>query len=224
MKKAATGSTLTAEYEGKSMFCFKCGEVIPDGSLVCPKCGASLEGSNDQAVVYVSQEEINENHALAAERVRDKSFYIWCAFALLSFAFLALNYLHVSVRLYYSGSSDTDYSGYGLLGCLKGTVSVSGYMVILLIIVNLAVFLTGILGAQGTVIKKNILKIWMMLESIAYLIVTIVPYFNIKKALEVFDSDISATGIGVGCYLNIVLAVVAVIYYLACFYKKLSEE
>lgn len=22
------------------MFCLKCGEVIPDGSTICPKCGA----------------------------------------------------------------------------------------------------------------------------------------------------------------------------------------
>ena len=204
------------------MFCLKCGEVIPDGNSVCPKCGATIGESNDQAVVYASQKEVNETHIPATENVQDKNFYIWCAFALVSFVFLALNYLSVSVRLYYSGSSDTIYSGYGLLKCLKGTVSVSGYMVILLIIVNLAVFLTGILGAQGNV-KKSVIKVWMMIESVAYLIVTIVPYFNMKKVLELFDSDLSTTSIGVGCYLNIVLAVVAVIYYFAGFHKKLSE-
>lgn len=47
------------------MFCFKCGEAIPDGSKFCPKCGASLEENNEQFVVYASQEKedvsLNEN-------------------------------------------------------------------------------------------------------------------------------------------------------------------
>lgn len=40
------------------MFCMKCGEVIPDGSSVCPKCGADLiEKVEGQAIVYASQKE-----------------------------------------------------------------------------------------------------------------------------------------------------------------------
>lgn len=205
------------------MFCLKCGEMIPDGSPACPKCGATLEESSGQAVVYASQNEGKETSVPAVGNGQKKIFYIWCAFAMVSFVFLALNYLSVSVQLYYSGSSDTNYSGYGLLKCLKGTVSVSGYMVIFLILVNIAVFLTGIFGANGT-IKKSALKMWMMMESIAYLIVTIVPYFNMKKALEAFDSSLSKTGIGPGCYLNIALAVVSVIYYFAVLHKKLMVE
>ncbi len=38
------------------MFCFKCGEAIPDESTVCPKCGANLaQTGNEQTVVYASQ-------------------------------------------------------------------------------------------------------------------------------------------------------------------------
>lgn len=40
------------------MFCFKCGEAIPDGSTVCPNCGAILiEEEKKQAIVYASQRE-----------------------------------------------------------------------------------------------------------------------------------------------------------------------
>lgn len=38
------------------MFCIKCGEAIPDGSVMCPKCGANInEDVSEQAVVYASQ-------------------------------------------------------------------------------------------------------------------------------------------------------------------------
>ena len=40
------------------MFCLKCGEAIPDGSTVCPHCGANLiEEEKEQAIVYASQKE-----------------------------------------------------------------------------------------------------------------------------------------------------------------------
>jgi uncharacterized Zn finger protein (UPF0148 family) len=44
------------------MFCFKCGEAIPDGSSFCPHCGANLveeekEQEQEQSVVYASQKE-----------------------------------------------------------------------------------------------------------------------------------------------------------------------
>lgn len=39
------------------MFCLKCGEAIPDGSSVCPHCGANLVEEKEQAIVYASQKE-----------------------------------------------------------------------------------------------------------------------------------------------------------------------
>lgn len=208
------------------MFCLKCGETIPDNSATCPICGAMIneETSNEKAVVYASQKKVEENNATITDSVPQKKFYIWCTFAILSFFFLGLNYLKVSISLYYVGSSVTSYSGYGLLGCLKGSVAASGYMVILLIIINIAVIITGIIGAQGGVSKKNILKNVMIIESVAYLIAAVIPYFDIKKVLEEFDSDISTTSIGVGCYLNIVLAIVVFIYFFVSVYKQLKDE
>lgn len=207
------------------MFCLKCSEAIPDGSEICPKCGANLKEKDDeQAVINASQKEIEETIATPVDTTSKKSFYMWCVFAVVSLIFLALNYFKVSIDLYFSGTSDTSYSGYKLIECLEGSVGTSGYMVILLIITNIAVFITGIIGARGNVLKVSILKGIMIVESIFYLIATIVPYFNIKSVLAEFDSDLSTTSIGIGCYLNIILAVIAVIYYFASINKQLKDE
>lgn len=56
------------------------------------------------------------------------------------------------------------------------------------------------------------------------MIVTIIPYFNIKSLLEEFDSKYSTTNIGAGCYLNIVLATITIIIYFAVMNKYLSDS
>lgn len=199
------------------MFCLKCGEAIPDGSVSCPKCGAYTGANevpaNEQAVVYASQKKAEEDKVPIAENVYKKKLYIWCVFPLVSFVFLGLNYFKISISLYYSGSSDVSYSGYALLGCLKGTAGLAGYMVILLIITNLAAFITGIIGTTGKGLKPGTLKVVLAIETVSYLVSTILPYFNIRNVLSEFDSDISTTSIGLGCYFNIVLAIVATVYF-----------
>lgn len=158
------------------------------------------------------------------DNVFKNKFYIWCIFAVMSFAFLGMNYIQVSVSLYFGGLSDTRYSGYGLLKCLEGSVSISGYMVILLLITNVAVLITGAVGIMGNIAKANIIRIIMMVESIIYLFVTIAPYLNIKKVLKEFDPNLSKARIGVGCYLNIALAVIVAIYFFVNMCKQLKDE
>lgn len=208
------------------MFCSKCGEAIPDKSVICPKCGVSLNNgiNKEYAVVYASQKEVDENNRSVTTSIPKEKFYIWSIFAIVSFVFLALNYFKISVSLYFAGSSDTSYSGYGLLDCLQGSVSISGYMVILLMITNIAVLITGIVGVKENILKASVLKIIMMIESILYLLATIVPYFNIKKVLGEFNSKYSTTSIGAGCYLNIALALAAAIYFFVSIYKELKDK
>lgn len=199
------------------MFCLKCGEAIPDGSVTCPKCGACTgpneEAANVQAVVYASQKKTDEEKVPTTENPHKKKLYIWCVFSLVSFVFLGLNYFKISISLLYSGSSDVSYSGYGLLKCLNGTASLAGYMAILLIITNLAVFITGIVGAMGKGLKPGTLKVILAIETVSYAVSSILCYFNIRTVLTEFNSDISTTSVGLGCYLNIVLAIVAVVYF-----------
>lgn len=47
------------------MFCSKCGEVIPEGSKICPKCGETVEAAanGEQAVIYASQSEFSQTPA-----------------------------------------------------------------------------------------------------------------------------------------------------------------
>ena len=163
------------------MFCLKCGEAISDDCITCPKCGADIkdnigEASEDQAVVYASQKEEEINTNINEENIPKKNYYIWSIFAIAGLIFLSLNYFKISVSLYFSGSSDSSYTGYGLLECLQGTVGISGSMVVLMIISNVAILITGFLGAKGNIIKNKAIKIIMIIESILYLIASIVPF------------------------------------------------
>jgi hypothetical protein len=204
------------------MFCLRCGEVIPDGSVVCPKCGELLseESKSGKTAVYASKK-------IKGNAVSKQKFCIWSMIAVVSFFFLKLNYFKVNIKTVILGSSyaiNRDISGYDLLGYLEGSVSISGYMIILLIITNIVAFVTGIIGVKGNVIKAKALKVLMLIETIAYLIATIVPYFNIKKELSVFDSSlITTTSIGAGCYLNLALAIVAAIYFMFGFCNQLKD-
>lgn len=131
------------------MFCLKCGEAIPDGSEICPKCGAVLK-EKQQCVVYASQKEIENERQVQTTVVNSAGnrniFALWGILAVLSFIFTAMNYMSVSIELLYSSSSDTNYSGYYLTKCLEGTARLSGIMVILLIIINITVIIATFLG------------------------------------------------------------------------------
>ncbi|MGI5968893.1 MAG: zinc-ribbon domain-containing protein [Lachnospiraceae bacterium] len=211
------------------MFCLKCGEVISDGSIVCPKCGAVLNEdnvNNEQVVVYASQKEINSEANITSDtnKINNKKYFVWCILAVASFIFLKLQYLSVSIDLLFYGSSEiVEFTGYGLLECLEGSVRTSAIMVILLIIVNIAVLLTGIMAYKGS-IKSSIIKKLMIVEAISYLIVTIVTYFDIMVLLSEFDAKDTTTNVGVGCCLNIVVAIVTIILYFALYNKALSES
>ena len=145
-------------------------------------------------------------------KTEKKSFVLWCAFAAASLAVLSFNYFTISFDLHRDEALSSGYSGYGLIGCLQGSVGLSGYMVILLIITNIAALATGIAGAAGCRVQAGVLRESMVIESIFYLLSAIVPYFNLKNALEKYDSLVTVSDIGLGCYLNILLAVTAAVY------------
>ncbi len=204
------------------MLCEKCGEPIPDGSLNCPECGAFLARGYVAPKPKPVVEEADETVETHVVNYLKPNCYIWCIFALLSFVFLAFNYLTVSVGYSYL-SSDSTYSGYGLLKCLNGSVATSGYMVIIMIITNIAVLLTGIIGANAYSLNTGLYRILVIAESAAYLIASFVTFFNIKKVLGEFNSVLSDTKIGIGCYLHMILAVAAIVYYFAGFHRQLYE-
>lgn len=206
------------------MFCLKCGEAIPDNTIKCPKCGANLnEDIETKGVVYGTQNISDEKVKNTNEKLKNM-FYLWSVLGIISFFLLTQNYLAVIVDLYYGEISDLYISGFGLLECLGGTLALAGYMVIALIIVNIMVVVTGILGVQDNKMGTKNLNTLMMFECIAYLATTIIPYFSIINVLSEFNSKITTTSVGIGCYFNIVIAVAASVLYLISFRKQLSVE
>ena len=208
------------------MFCLNCGEAIPDESATCPICGADLKsGRNDQTVVvFASQKEMAEfPETKAPKNDLNKQFIGVILAAVCSLIFLSFNYMSVSIKFLYYGSSDTNYTGYYLTKCLHGTARLSGLMVILLIIINIATIITAMIGIKGSLIKKYTLKKIILIEDLLYIISTVVPLFHMTNLLKEFDSSLSSTGIGIGCYLNIAVAVFMIIMYFSAFSKKLHD-
>lgn len=73
------------------MFCMKCGEAIPDGSKVCPKCGIDLlEEQREQAVVYASQKTQEAALPPAAEKKPLPKKWVWIGGAIAVIAVLVL--------------------------------------------------------------------------------------------------------------------------------------
>ncbi len=205
------------------MFCLKCGELIPDNSEKCPNCGAAIGRDNEQAVIFASQKEPISELETTSAPTNNKTWFVVIGLAVASFVFLALNYMSVSIELLYYGSSDTNYTGYYLTECLGGTARLSGIMVILLIALNIATIITAIVAMKKSELHGKILKKVLLSEVILYLIVTVIPYFHISSLLKEFDSSLSTTSIGVGCYLNIGVAILMAITYFSRLSKQLGE-
>ena len=205
------------------MFCIKCAEAIPDNSEICPICGANQkEVVAEQTVVYASQKEavnVSEN-----KKTTKTPFIALICLAAASFVFMALNYMSVSIKLLYYGSSDSDYTGYYLMQCLEGTAALSGWMVISLILLNIITIAMSIFAIIEKVIKKPILKTIMFIESFLYLAVTIIPFFHMSSLLQEFDSKYTTSSIGIGCYLNIGIAIAICVVFFASGIKKLSDK
>lgn len=184
------------------MFCPKCGEAIPDNSPECPKCGVILsDKSKDQAVFYATQKE-NLNSVQISIRTSKYVFAAMIALAVCSFIFMGLDYM--SIRVNYISS--TDYTGYYLIKCLEGTAALSGWMMILLIVTNILTIFTALIGIKGDIIQQEILKKIIIAENLLYIIASVVPLIHLTNLLEDFDTPLSSAGIGVGCYLNIAVA------------------
>lgn len=204
------------------MFCLKCGELVPENSEKCPNCGATIAEDNEQAVIFASQKEpVNESDSISI-LTSNKSWFVVIGLSVASFVFLALNYMSISILLY-NGSSDTNYTGYYLTKCLGGTARLSGIMVIILIILNVATIITAVIGMKKAALYKGILKKVLLSETILYLIVTVIPYFHISSLLKEFESSLAITGIGIGCYLNIGVAILMAITYWGHLSKQLDE-
>ena len=145
------------------------------------------------------------------------------AAALCSFGFLALNYVRIGM-ISDGVSRSYNLKGYTLLTCLDGTLWLSGVMVILLMIVSAAAIVTAMIGLTGRSVKKSVLKTIILVEDIIYLVVTIVPQIHIRHALKELTGYYNVdVGVGIGCYLNLAVAVIMIVMYFSVFSKNLDD-
>ena len=192
------------------MFCLKCGAAIPDNSRVCPECGTDLGSANEnKTIVYASQKEwqnASENMPKKKSNGSAKVLYVLLLVtALLSFYFISMDYFRVSI----ASMGYNRYSGYLLIQYLGGSANITGYCIIGLIILNCITIFICVLGLMGRH-KSNL----YILFGIAYIIITVVPYFNIKNVLAEFDPSLTSVGISLGFYLNLGVGIIALILYL----------
>lgn len=207
------------------MLCMKCGAAIPDGSEVCPLCGADLTPSgNDRVDDNTLQNDSAEFSTIRpVKRIVIIPLIGMIAGAISSLMFMSLDYMKigVSIDFFHTTVSIVNYTGYDLAKGVAGQAKLLGIMIILLIVVNIAAIVTAIIGITGRHLRKNKLK-WVILgEDIIYLISTVVSFLCISNILKGFDIDISANSIGIGCYLNIAAAVFMFIMYVCvCAFSK----
>lgn len=205
------------------MFCQKCGEAIPDNSAVCSKCGMNLTAEkSEETIIYASQQkELEINNQLINEKPKGKEFisYIIVAIlAILPFIFLSLNYLTIDYNSYYYNGI-IGYSGYEFLGFWGGTGRLTAIMVVLLIVASILTIATALIGIISILINKVILKASVikkivLAEVILYFVATITSLIHILTLLDGFNTSLSLGRIGIGCYLNLVVAIVIFFVYL----------
>lgn len=208
------------------MFCVKCGKEIPNGNDTCMNCGhkvgepisvenAVFETEDGETTFCVSANPPKSTSTAEIANNRSK-LLLWSGAGLLSLIIMFMNYASVSVKLTYT-SSDSAFSGYGLIECMDGTLGTAARMMVLLIIVNIAMIITGIVRYKTDQYNKYMTPI-MFVESILSVLASFISFININTEMSEFDSSLSSAYVGVGAYLNLILSIAIVI--LAIYIKK----
>ena len=211
------------------MYCVNCGKEIPNDSKFCTACGHKVddtpkanetpfENADNEVTVCVSANPTQQTNATSqkSEFINSKNIGLWWgAMGALSLLFMFFNYASISIYLSYS-TSDSAYSGYGLIDCMNGTLGTAARMMVLLIITNLSIIATGIVYFKTTKYNKIIAPA-IFVESILSIIASFIAINNIGSELSEFNSSLSDAVIGPGAYLNLILSFALLIF---AFYIK----
>lgn len=209
------------------MFCTKCGKEVEAENQFCPNCGCKVVNVETKLDLSESEEEntvlqsavAEEKQQAAIPYKRSKKALLWSAVGVLSLFIMKLPY--ASVYLYFSGASDSAYTGYGVIACIDGTLGLAARMMILLIFVNIAIILTGFVKYRDVTNKRRINRA-IFVESILSAVASVSAFVNIYSELSKFYTGLSAPSVGTGVYLNLILSLLTIV--LACWitdiYKK----
>ncbi len=146
-----------------------------------------------------------------------RPFFYMAGIAVLSFFALLFNYVKTSIRYigdYFGyGAASKGASGYDLLECMgERFLSLSGWMVLLIILSSVAILVTSFLALKGGIAKNSTLRILFMVESLVFATAAMLIVINILSSggstgLYGYDYDIPIYEfkIAFGSILNILL-------------------
>lgn len=202
------------------MVCKACGKETEIDTALCPSCKSKTEdrdaltpNEDNEVVISISaKEELpyeNEYDSCVSNEQPRKKVLIWCVIGVAFLFILFFSFASVSVKLFYS-SSDSVFSGYGILECMDGTLGTAARMVVLLIITGIAMIITGV-ARYKTKKYEKLISSTMIVESLISIVSSTVSYVNISSVLSEFDSAFSTVNVGVGVYLSIGLSILSFI-------------
>ncbi len=210
------------------MFCAKCGKEVEKGNQFCPSCGCKVvtaDEKNDLSALEVentvpqTEASIEEQQTVIQNNKHSKKALLWSVVGVLSLLIMKLPY--ASVYLYFSGASDSAYTGYGVIACVNGTLGLAARMMILLIFVNIAIIFTGIAKYRDVTNKSRINRA-IFIESILSAVASVSAFANIYSELSKFYTGLSASSVGTGVYLNLILSLLTIV--LACWITGIHRK
>ncbi len=112
-----------------------------------------------------------------------RPFFYMAGIAILSFFALLFNCAKLSVSYFGYGSSSEGASGYELLDCMgENFLSLSGWMVLLIILASVAILVTAFLALKGGIVKNSTLRILFMVESLVFAAAALIIMINVLSS------------------------------------------
>lgn len=202
------------------MFCVRCGKKISDESKYCEYCGHKIEylTTSQESGSHSEIKDITEKRSVILSNSANQTsntkhnlkVLLWSMVGVFSLIIMSMNYVSISVRLTYT-TSDSSYSGFGLLKCIDGTLGIAARMMIVLIVTNIIIVITGI-----ALTTKSKLKIYasrsIIVESIILTIASLIALLNIFIELNEFNPSLTNATVGAGAYINLILSISTLIF------------
>lgn len=182
------------------MYCNKCGAQMDDKGLFCTSCGNKVRRTQDSNYVYEFKSPI-------VCKLTNRIF-LWLLPAIFSFIAMALNYIQIN-----NYDSIDKLNGYSLILGNKLDADTTSVMLVVLIVNNVMVIGTGLLGKFMNSVLAGFL---MIVEALTYCITAWFTYFNLTYEIAGTVQDKIRYDTGIGCYLNITVAVATLILFFIC--------
>lgn len=148
----------------------------------------------------ISQNSTDEGLINISEKQVKKRYILWSCMGVISLMIMKLNYCFVDLI----GGVEANYSGYKLILCYNGTLGTSARMMLLLIVVNIAIIITGLKKYSNKDKARRVMFVEAALSTVA----SLVTFINVSSELQKFSNTrLVLSSIGTGAYVNLVLSI-----------------